>query len=151
MGHTIMKERMKEVGGILGVEAAGHYYFKDNFYADSGIIGFLVMLDILSDERKSLSVLAKEFSKYVSIEEMNFKIEKSPADEFIKKIARSFEGYETDWLDGLTVRTPDFWFNLRPSNTEPLVRLNIEAKDELILNRVKDDLIRLIKQNEATI
>ncbi len=143
VGHTFIKERMKEVGGILGIEATGHYYFKKNFYADSGIVSFLVMLQILSAEKKGLSVLASELSKYVSIPEMNFEVANS--EEFIKKIAQNFEGYDIDWLDGLTVRTSDFWLNLRPSNTEPLVRLNIEAKDELVLNRVKDDLVSRIQ------
>lgn len=142
VGHVFIEERLKETGGILGIEASGHYYFKKNFYADSGIISFLVMLDILSNEKKSLSILVSELSKYVSIPEINFKVENP--EEFIKKIARNFEGYDVDWLDGLTVRASDFWLNLRPSNTEPLVRLNIEAKNELVLNRVKNDLIELI-------
>ncbi|MDP2946004.1 MAG: hypothetical protein Q8N61_00935 [bacterium] len=72
VGHAFIKSRLKETGGILGVEISGHYYFKDNFYADSGIISFLVMLDILSNEKKSLSVLVSELSKYVSIPEINF-------------------------------------------------------------------------------
>ena len=76
--------------------------------------------------------------------EMNFKVENP--DEFIKKIAQNFEGYEIDWLDGLTAKTADFWLNLRPSNTEPVMRLNIEAKDELILERVKKDVIDLINR-----
>jgi len=143
VGHAFIKNRLKETDGILGIEASGHYYFKKNFYADSGIITFLVMLDILSNEKKSLSVLVSELSKYVSMPEINFKI--TNPEEFIKKIAQNFEGYDIDWLDGLTVRTPDFWFNLRPSNTEPLVRLNIEAKDELVLNRVKNDLVSRIR------
>jgi len=143
VGHSFIERRLKETEGILGIEASGHYYFKKNFYADSGIISFLVMLDILSGEKKSLSILASEFNKYVSIPEMSFKID--APEEIIKKIAQNFEGYDIDWLDGLTVRTPDFWLNLRPSNTEPLLRLNIEAKDELILNRVKDDLVSRIK------
>jgi len=143
VGHSFIERRLKETEGILGIEASGHYYFKKNFYADSGIISFLVMLDILSGEKKSLSILASEFNKYVSIPEMSFKID--APEKIIKKIAQNFEGYDIDWLDGLTVRTPDFWLNLRPSNTEPLLRLNIEAKDELILNRVKDDLVSRIK------
>ena len=143
VGHTFIEKRLKEINGIFGIETSGHYFFKDNFYADSGIISFLVMLDILSNEKKSLSVLVSELSKYVSIPEMNFKITKP--QEFIKKIAQNFEGYDIDWFDGLTVRTSDFWLNLRPSNTEPIVRLNIEAKNELILNRVKDDLVSTIR------
>ena len=149
VGHTFIKKHLKETDGILGIETSGHYYFKKNFYADSGIISFLVMLNILSSEKKSLSVLVSEFSKYVSIPETNLKI--INPQEFIKRIAQNFEGYDIDWLDGLTVRTSDFWLNLRPSNTEPLVRLNIEAKDELILNRVKDDLVKLIEKEKASL
>jgi len=142
VGHTFIEKRLKETGGILGIEASGHYYFRKNFYADSGIISFLTLLDILSNEKKSLSVLVGEFSKYVSIPEMNFEI--GDSEEIIKKVAQNFEGYDLDWLDGLSVRTPDFWLNLRPSNTEPLLRLNIEAKSEIILNRVKDNLLSII-------
>ncbi len=137
-----IKKRLKEVNGILGVETSGHYYFRNNFFADSGIIGFLVMLDILSRKKKSLSVLSAELNKYFSIPEINFRI--TNPQEFLKKIAQNFEGYDMDWLDGLTVRTGDFWLNIRPSNTEPLVRLNIEAKDGLILERVKKDVQALI-------
>lgn len=142
VGHAFIEGHLKKTGGILGIEASGHYYFKKNFYADSGIISFLILLDILSNEKKNLSVLVSELSKYVSLPEINFKI--TNPQEFIKKIAQNFEGYDIDWLDGLTVRTSDFWLNLRSSNTEPLVRLNIEAKNELILNRVKNNLIKLI-------
>lgn len=153
VGHTFIERRLKEVGGILGIEVSGHYYFKKNFYADSGIITFLVMLEILSNENKSLSVLALELSKYFSVPEMNFSTKGGSAsggavidpEEVIKKVAKNFEGYDLDWLDGLTVRTPDFWLNLRPSNTEPLLRLNIEATNELVLNRVKDNLISQIQ------
>ena len=144
VGHTYVAKRMRAEDGILGVETSGHYFFKNNFYADSGIISFLMMLQILSQTNKSLSVLAREITKYVSIAEINLKA--ANPDEFIKKIAQNFEGYEVDWLDGLTVTASDFWLNIRPSNTEPLVRLNIEAKDEIILNRVKKDLINLIKR-----
>ncbi len=144
VGHTYIARRMRAEDGILGIETSGHYFFKNNFYADSGIISFLVMLQILSQTNKSLSILASELAKYISITEINLEV--ANPDEFIKKIAQNFEGYDMDWLDGLTVRTEDFWFNIRSSNTEPLVRLNIESSDELILNRVKKDLISLIKK-----
>ncbi len=149
VGHTYIARRMRAEDGILGIETSGHYFFKNNFYADSGIISFLVMLQILSQTNKSLSVLASELAKYVSIAEIN--LEAADPDEFIKKIAQNFEGYEMNWLDGLTVTTPDFWLNVRPSNTEPLLRLNIEAKDEIILNRVKKDLINLIEREASAI
>ncbi|MBI2446644.1 MAG: phosphomannomutase/phosphoglucomutase [Parcubacteria group bacterium] len=144
VGHTYIAKRMCSEDGILGIETSGHYFFKNNFYADSGIISFLTMLQILSQTNKSLSVLAGEIAKYVSIAEINLKADNP--DEFIKKIAQNFEGYEMNWLDGLTVETSDFWLNIRPSNTEPLVRLNIEAKDEIILNRVKKDIEILIER-----
>lgn len=144
VGHVYIQNRLKKEDGILGIEASAHYFFKKNFFTDSGIISLMVMLDILSRQNKHLSVLVKEFDKYAAIPETNFRVE-DPA-EFIKKIARNFEGCEIDWLDGLTVKTADFWLNLRPSNTEPLVRLNIEAKDELILERVKKDIFSLIEK-----
>ena len=144
VGHAFISRRLKEIEGVLGVEKSGHYFFKKNFYADSGIISFLIMLQILSNEKKSLSVLASKFRKYFSTPEINFKIENPEI--LIKKIAQNFEGYEINWLDGLTVTTSDFWLNVRPSNTEPLLRLNIEAKDEIVLNRVKKDIASLIKK-----
>jgi len=144
VGHTNINKRLRMERGILGIETSGHYFFKDNFYADSGIISLIVMMDILSRQKKSLSLVVSEFSKYVSISEINLKIDNP--EEFIKKIAQNFEGYEIDWFDGLTVRTADFWLNLRPSNTEPVIRLNIEAKNELTLERVKKDLFSLIKK-----
>lgn len=137
VGHTYIAKKMRAKDGILGIETSGHYFFKNNFYADSGIISFLVMLQILSQTNKSLSSLASELAQYISIAEINLKIENP--NEFIKKIAQNFEGYDTDWLDGLSIRTEDFWLNIRPSNTEPLVRLNIEAKNELVLERIKKD------------
>ena len=154
VGHTYISSRLKEVDGIIGIESSGHYYLKDNFYADSGIISFLIMLEILSGQKKSLSTLVLEFSKYFSIPEITFSTKGGSAsdekvinqEEFIKNIAQNFEGYNLDWLDGLTVTTSDFWLNLRSSNTETLVRLNIEARDEIILNRVKQDLISLIEK-----
>ena len=153
VGHTYISKRLKEVNGIIGIESSGHYYLKNNFYADSGIVSFLTMLEILSGQKKSLSRLAAEFSKYFSTPEITFSTKGGSAsggkvdnsDEIIKKIAQNFEGYQIDWLDGLTVTTSDFWLNLRPSNTEPLIRLNIEAKDEIILERVKKDLIALVR------
>ncbi|MEK7087436.1 MAG: phosphomannomutase/phosphoglucomutase [Patescibacteria group bacterium] len=155
VGHTYIKKRLKEVDGILGIENSGHYYFKNNFYVDSGIICFLIMIYILSGQKKSLQAISGEFSKYFSISDINFstkggsasggKVENAEA--LIKKIAQNFEGYQIDWLDGLTITTSDFWFTIRSSNTEPLLRLNIEAKDEIILERVKKDLITLIKKD----
>ncbi len=152
IGHTFIARRLKEVDGVFGMETSGHYYFRKNFYADSGIISFLIMLQILSGTKARLSGLAAEFSKYVSIPEINFSTKGGSAsggkidnpDEFLKKIAQNFEGYDMDWFDGLTVKTEDFWLNIRSSNTEPLVRLNIEAKDELILERTKKDTLALI-------
>jgi phosphomannomutase len=144
VGHTFIQRRLREENGIFGIETSGHYYFDDHFYSDSAVISFLTVLNILSSQNKRISVLAAEFNKYIAIPETSFNVENP--DEFIKKIAQNFEGYETDWLDGLTVRTSDFWLNLRPSNTEPLVRLNIEAKNELILERVKRDVIDLINK-----
>lgn len=143
VGHTFINRRLKEINGIFGAEKSGHYFFRNNFYADSGLISFLIMLQILSNGKKSLSVLSSNLKKYFSTPEINFKIREP--ENLIKKIAQNFEGYEIDWLDGLTVTTPDFWLNIRASNTEPLLRLNIEAGDEIVLERVKKDLINLIK------
>lgn len=128
VGHSYIKQVMAESGAVFGGEHSGHYYFRDNFNADSGITAMLVLLRVLSDARVSLSELRRRYEPYVQSGEINFDVtDKEEAD---ASVERAFERYALDRLDGLTVDLGDRWFNLRPSNTESVLRLNVEAPDE---------------------
>ena len=125
VGHSYIKAVMADTGAIFGGEHSGHYYFRDNFRADSGIMATLVLLRVLSDEKIPLSELRKRYEPYAQSGEINFVVsDVSAADAAVEA---SFANADIDRLDGLTVDLGDRWFNLRPSNTEPVLRLNVEA------------------------
>lgn len=129
VGHSFIKAKMREHDAVFGGEHSGHYYFKDNFMADSGLIAAVIALYILSLSGKKLSELAAPYRQaYVQIPETNFEVTDKQA--VLDRLASSFSDAETDTLDGLTVSYPNAWFNVRPSNTEPLLRLNAEAKTQ---------------------
>ncbi|MCB1256551.1 MAG: phosphomannomutase/phosphoglucomutase [Microthrixaceae bacterium] len=127
VGHSFIKEVMAETGAIFGGEHSAHYYFRDNYRADSGIIAALVVLEQMSVTGKPLSELRKPFERYADSGEINTKVDDPKA--VIAKVAEHYSEFPQDTLDGLTVDLGDWWFNLRPSNTEPLLRLNLEATD----------------------
>ncbi len=125
VGHSYIKQVMADTGAVFGGEHSGHYYFKDNYRADSGIMAMLVLLRVLSEEGVPLSELRRRYEPYAQSGEINFIVADVGAAD--AAVARAFAGYEVDRLDGLTVDMGDRWFNLRPSNTEPVLRLNVEA------------------------
>ena len=129
VGHSFIKQKMAETGAVFAGEHSGHYYFRDNYRADSGLIAALVILEMLSNADVPLSELRKPFDRYVASGEINTKV--SDIDAVIDHVAADMEakGATSDRMDGLTVDFGDWWFNLRPSNTEPLLRLNLEAAD----------------------
>ena len=127
VGHSFIKAVMAETGAVFGGEHSGHYYFRDNYRADSGLIAALVVLDVLGRSGKPLSELREPYERYVASGEINTEVPDPRA--VIDIVATRFPGAEQDRLDGLTVDLGDWWFNLRPSNTEPLLRLNLEAPD----------------------
>lgn len=125
VGHSFIKQVMLETGAAFGGEHSGHYYFRDNFGADSGLIAALVVLEALSGHSAGLADLVSELDRYAVSGEINTKVEDPAA--VIDRVAGAFAGADQDRMDGLTVDLGDWWFNLRPSNTEPLLRLNLEA------------------------
>lgn len=125
VGHSFMKQTMRKVGCVFGGELAGHYYFKDNFYADSAIIAVIEVLNAMGRSGEPLAELIRPLRKYVQTGEVNFKVEDAQA--LFARVQEQFKGAKVDTLDGITVQYPDWWFNLRASNTEPYVRLNLEA------------------------
>jgi phosphomannomutase len=125
VGHSYIKQVMKETGAVFGGEHSGHYYFRDNYRADSGILAMLVLLQVLSEDGRPLSVLRRDYEPYAQSGEINFDV--ADKETAMEAIATVFSDAELDRLDGLTVDFGDRWLNVRPSNTEPVLRLNVEA------------------------
>jgi phosphomannomutase len=125
VGHSFIKQIMAETGAVFGGEHSAHYYFKDNFRADSGLIAVMMMLEEMSRTGQPLSELRKSYERYSSSGEINTQVGDTQA--VIDFVAEQYGQFAQDRLDGLTVDCGSWWFNLRPSNTEPLLRLNLEA------------------------
>jgi phosphomannomutase len=143
VGHSFIKNDMRTHQAVFAGEHSGHYYFQDNFNADSGLIAAVIGLYILSLSGKSMSELVAPYRKaYLHIPETNFEV--ADKDSVLKKIVDAFPEAATDTLDGLTAQFPDAWFNVRPSNTEPLLRLNAEAKTKAELDELVAKVTALI-------
>ena len=142
VGHSFVKQVMAETGAVFGGEHSAHYYFRDNFRADSGVIAALMVLEQLSLAGIPLSELRRPFERYAASGEINRRVDDPAA--VIDKIAAHYGDAEQDRLDGLTVDFGDWWFNLRPSNTEPLLRLNLEAADRDACARHTDEVLALV-------
>jgi len=143
VGHALIKPLMKKHNAIFGGEHSGHFYFRDNWFADSGLIAFLVCLELLSRHNRPLDEMVKAINPYFRSGEINSRV-KSARDK-IEEVAAHFSDGEQDRLDGLTVDYGSFWFNLRPSNTEPLLRLNVEAKSKEVLSKKTDEIMEIIR------
>ncbi len=144
VGHAFIKRRMADEQAVFAGEVTGHYYFKDFFYADSGIVPALVLLELLSRRGQSLSqLLAPLEAKYFISGEINSTVADPLAK--MKELAERFAGAEQYELDGISVLYPDWHFNVRPSNTEPLLRLNLEAKTRLEMERRRDEVLAIIR------
>jgi phosphomannomutase len=145
VGHSFIKQLMAENGAIFGGEHSGHYYFRENFNADSGMLAALYVLEALSNEGKTLSELLAPLKRYANSGEVNITV--SDPEAVIERIASAHARGSADRLDGLTVNYDDWWFNVRPSNTEPLLRLNVEARGEAQMETKRDELVRLIEED----
>ncbi|MFF1305199.1 phosphomannomutase/phosphoglucomutase [Streptomyces sp. NPDC058307] len=146
VGHSFIKAEMARTGAIFGGEHSAHYYFKDFWNADTGMLAALHVLAALGGQAGPLSSLVAQYDRYVGSGEINSTV----ADQAgrLAAIRAAYEGQEDvslDDLDGLTITTPDWWFNVRPSNTEPLLRLNAEARDEATMTRVRDEVLAVIR------
>jgi phosphomannomutase len=127
VGHSFIKKVMADTGAIFGGEHSGHYYFADNYRADSGVLAMLFMMRILTSTGLPLSTLRQDVELYSGSGEINYEVADQVAA--MERIEKSFSGSAIDLLDGLSVDAGEFWFNVRASNTEPLLRLNVEAPD----------------------
>ena len=146
VGHSYIKKLMAETNAVFGGEHSGHFYFRDFWRADSGMLAALHAIAALGETDSSLSELLKTFNRYHSSGEINSTVKDSAsAMEKIEEIYGSGDGVEIDHLDGLTVSHADWWFNLRASNTEPLLRLNVEASAKSRMESMRDDVLNTIR------
>lgn len=147
VGNPFYKEKLILEGGAFAAEMAGHFMFADFYGIDDGLFATLKVMKLICDENKPLSAILEPFQKgYFQSGEINIKTEK--ADKIINTLKKEYSKAKINYLDGITIETPMFWFNLRPSNTEPLIRLNAEAKDKKILNQEVKKIITIIKENK---
>jgi phosphomannomutase len=144
VGHSFIKEQMAATGAVFGGEHSAHYYFRDFFSADTGMLAAMHVLAALGEQAKPLSELAAAYKRYVASGEINSRVTDQAAA--VGRVEHAYEGEERDHTDGLTVRFGDrAWFNLRPSNTEPLLRLNVEAPTAERMTEVRDAVLTLLR------
>ena len=143
VGHSFIKEVMAETGAIFGGEHSGHYYFRDNFRADSGMIAALLALEAMSEAGVPLSETLEPFKRYVDSGEINSEVSDQAAA--LEKLKLEYNDGKQDLTDGLTVEYEDCWFNCRPSNTEPLLRLNLEARTQEQMASKRDEVLSVIR------
>ena len=137
---------MAETGAVFGGEHSGHFYFRDFWRADSGMLAALHAIAALGEVNTALSKLLKPYSRYVSSGEINSKVDDAQiAMTEIEAIFGAGDGTEVDHLDGLTINGDTWWFNVRASNTEPLLRLNVEAKTQARMEKIRDEVLATIR------
>lgn len=143
VGNPFYKERIIKEGGLLGAELSGHIMFRENFGIDDGLFALIKTINILKKKKASLSLLLKPHQRYFQTEEINMRVENKK--DTLERVEGAFSDGESIKIDGVYVHYSDWWFSLRESNTEDLVRLRVEAKTEELLNKKRDQIISLIK------
>jgi len=132
VGHSFMKKAMRDSHAVFGGELSGHFYYRDNYCADSALITLVHVLNIVGEAATPISELVRPLRRYHQSGEINFVVENK--QEKMDGLARKYSDAKIDYLDGVTIQYKDWWFNCRPSNTEPLLRLNVEAKTKDLLD-----------------
>jgi phosphomannomutase len=151
VGHSFIKAEMARTGAVFGGEHSGHFYFRDFWFADTGMLAALHMLAALGGQPRPLSQLMAEYARYHASGEINSQVaDQAEATARVKQAFAGRPGVRTDELDGLTVATGDWWFNLRPSNTEPLLRLNVEAGSEAAMAALRDEVLGIVRPGMNT-
>jgi phosphomannomutase len=146
VGHSFIKQMMADHDAVFGGEHSGHFYFKDFWRADSGMLAALHAIAALLEDGGSLSRLLTPFNRYLLSGEINTHVanQKVAIEAIRQYFSKLPETIEFDELDGLTVSAKDWWFNARPSNTEPLLRLNVEASDDAMLENIKSQVLAIV-------
>lgn len=143
VGHSLIKAEMARTGAVFAGEHSGHFYFQEFFLADSGMLAGMHVLAALAETGGTVSQLMESYSRYASSGEINSTVEDAPA--ILAALESAYADKDLDHMDGLTVSTDDWWFNVRASNTEPLLRLNVEGADQAIMASIRDDVLGLIR------
>ncbi len=150
VGHSLIKAEMARTGAVFGGEHSGHFYFQEFFLADSGMLAGMHVLAALAETDGTVSELMTSYSRYEASGEINSTVDDAPA--VLAELEAAYAGKSLDHMDGLTVTSDDWWFNVRASNTEPLLRLNVEGADQAIMASIRDDVLGIIrgrKQRES--
>ena len=146
VGHSFIKAKMAETNAVFGGEHSGHFYFRDFWFADSGMLAALHVLAALGHDARPLSAMLQDFSRYAASGEINSEVaDQAAATAKVKNIYSERPGVTLDELDGLTIMGDDWWFNIRPSNTEPLLRLNVEAATPGQMAAIRDEVLGLVR------
>ncbi|MFC4058046.1 phosphomannomutase/phosphoglucomutase [Planomonospora corallina] len=146
VGHSFIKAEMARTGAVFGGEHSAHYYFRDFWFADSGMLAALHVLAALGEQDRPLSEVLAAYTRYAASGEINSTVaDQAAATERVRAAFAGRDGVTFDELDGLTVSGPGWWFNLRPSNTEPLLRLNAEAADEIQMAAIRDEVLAVVR------
>jgi phosphomannomutase len=143
VGHSLIKKTMREEDVVFGGEHSGHFYFRDNWYADSGMIALMQCLELFSEAGKAVSEVIAPIDTRFRSGEINSTVKNIPAK--LKQIEDHYRDAQIDHLDGITISYPDWWMNIRPSNTEPLLRLNVEGDTKELMERHRDRALQLIR------
>ena len=147
VGHSFIKESMAQEDAVFGGEHSGHFYFRDFWFADSGMLAALHVLAALGAGTEPLSVILKDYERWRRSGEINSTVPDQQAA--IQRVRTRFADYDIDELDGITVQADEWWFNVRPSNTEPLLRLNVEARTEGLLESTRDSVLSIIREGSS--
>lgn len=146
VGHSFIKQRMAQTGAVFGGEHSAHYYFREFWNADTGMLAALHLLAALGTQEGPLSALVASYDRYAGSGEINSTVaDQAGRTAAVRAAFSAEEGVSFDELDGLTVSTPDWWFNLRASNTEPLLRLNVEARDAATVGLLRDRVLAIVR------
>jgi phosphomannomutase len=146
VGHSFIKAEMARTGAVFGGEHSAHYYFKDFWSADSGMLAALHVLAALGGQDRPLSEILTDYTRYAASGEINSTVaDQAGAAARVRETFAGRDGVTFDELDGMTVSGPGWWFNLRPSNTEPLLRLNAEAADEIQMAAIRDEVLAVVR------
>ena len=151
VGHSFIKQVMKDTNAIFGGEHSGHFYFRDFWFADSGMLAALHVLSALGETKsgETFSALIKEFDRYIASGEINTRVKDVlVTSNKVRQHFASMKDVQTDDLDGLTFASDAWWVNIRPSNTEPLLRLNAEAKDRATMEKLRDEVLAIIRKDQ---
>jgi phosphomannomutase len=143
VGHSLIKKTMRDEDVVFGGEHSGHFYFRDNWFADSGMIALLQCLEVFSDAGKPVSEVISPIDTRFRSGEINTRVGDIPGK--LAELQAHYRDGQIDRLDGVTIQYPDWWLNVRPSNTEPLLRLNVEGDTQELMERHRDEALALIR------